>query len=295
MVDKKTTGGRSRRSVLKSTGITLATIGGASGLINKAAASGGDSFRAKIRAGNRILKHIGPEARSEFFRNSGLRTGFKRANLSLARFQDGVGTQRVGCVEPEDCDGDIDLTLSITYDLYDGEYYVDLLIRHYIEYSNTRYTPVEHKGGEEPLDGCGLQWERDHWKLTDRTDIPASTSTDEYTTWDNGSWDYEGVAFQVDDRQMCDEQHEYLDFASTWTNYAHAGAYLRYGSDHEDGDSVTASYMHTWNEGSLGAGFGVSYPFGISLSATASSSVETENLQTTLEEQTLMVNANDAT
>jgi len=214
--------------------------------------------------------------------------------LGFPSKEDEVGTEKVDCVEPNKCDGDIDLTLSVTFDIYNGEYYVDLSIRLYYEYQRNRYVDY-YKGGEDPLDGCGLQWERDHWKLSDRTDVPRSTATDSYTSWDNGSWDYEGVAFRVDDYQLCDDSHDRRGTYYEWSDYAHAGAYLRHGSDHESGDTVTASYIHTWNEGGLGTGFSVSYPWGISLSASASSTVESQNLQTDLEGNSLMIDANDAT
>ncbi|MCL7418097.1 MAG: hypothetical protein M8354_09700, partial [Halalkalicoccus sp.] len=66
--------------------------------------------------------------------------------------------------------------------------------------------------------------------------------------------------------------------------------YLEFDDDYQTGNSISASYIHTWNEGSV-TGISVSYPFGISVSA--SSDTQQEDLQTDLQGDNLLVDTSD--
>ena len=143
-------------------------------------------------------------------------------------------------------------------------------------------------GGEAPVDGLGIQWEQNHWRVADPDDIPSSTDTGTHSEWDNGSWNQEGLAFRIDDYAMCEEGGANDGFG--WSPYEYSGVYLIKDSGYQAGDSITAAYSHV-SQGS-NISFGVSYPAGIMVSSSSTS--KAENLQTDLNGNTLRVTESDA-
>lgn len=190
-------------------------------------------------------------------------------------------------VDPTSCDGDIDVTLSFTA-LWEGGYYASVMVRmNYFRWVN-RYGTY-YKGGEDPVDGIGIQWERDHWKVENRDNIPESTEGDTNISWDNGSWNHQGVAFRVDDEDLCKDSG-YTEGGPDWSDFESCGVYLEQGDEYEVGDDITASYRHTWNGYNLS--FSVSYPWGISIGG--GSNVDSKDFQTELDGDTLRVTTEDA-
>lgn len=276
----------SRRNVLKTSGAALAAITGL-GSASMAGAAKND-FWHHIEVADRIHERAGIEARTKYLRNHDIPTGYDEALFATSK-SDGPATEKADCVEPDKCDGDIGVTLSISYNKYDGHYYVSSSVEMRYAY-HWNYGMLS--GGEAPNDGLGIQWGEDEWEVTNSNDLPSCTYGNDHIEWDNGSWNKQGVAFRVDDYGLCYDSGT-TGYEKEWSNMESAGVTLNRGSDWEEGDSVTASYLHTWNETSTSLSFGVSFPWGISVSAGTTSSLETEDLQTDLDGKTLQVFESD--
>ncbi|MEF8825528.1 MAG: hypothetical protein V5A27_04175, partial [Halapricum sp.] len=248
-----------------------------------------------------IQNAAGPDARANYLEAHGIPTGYKRfitkrpdrrsgnsssTNDEIGSFSadDGTG-QGDFCVEPNKCDGDIDLSLAISYDMYNARYYVSLSMRYYYLYQDMYDGPLS------PLDGAGIMWERDHWKLQNRMDLTDSIYGDDHVAWDNGSWNYEGAGYRVNSEKIAKESGDSYYPTYSWSDTEYAGVYLRQGSDYEEGDQIHASYTYTWFGSGLN-GISVSYPWAISLSF--SNPPESEDLQTDLDSMALIVEENDA-
>lgn len=286
-------GKSTRRSTLKRLGIGAVGMAGLSSMA--AGASGenkGEAVRSEklITAARKVGNKRGLAARQQFLIRAGVPTATETKVYQLPGEDDnGFSTNKVRCVEPDKCSGDIELGLSISYFSSSDEYYVENMARIRYDGVINQYGYLEiHDGGSDPVDALGIQWDQDHWQLRDRSHIPNSINTDTHTEWDNGSWNQEGLAFRVDDYTMCKDGGETDGFE--WTPYDYTGVYLVKGPSHQSGDLVTASYEHIWSGSDLS--FGVSFPYGITIAS--SSSVSSENLQTDLKGDSLAVTAADA-
>lgn len=282
--DNKTT----RRKVLKTSGAAFAGI---AGLSTSSVASSGDKTRHHLAVADRIYKKTGDiEARTEYLRNHDIPTGHEEVIFSSDHMSDGVSAETVDCVEPDKCDGDIGVTLSISFLSTYGHYYVSSSVK--IRYETDDWGGL-NSGGEEPHDGLGIQWGNDRWEVVNSSDLPSCTYGDDHIEWDNGSWNKEGLAFRVDDYWLCYDSGGTF-FEEEWSDIETAGVDLNLGDDWESDDSVTASYRHTWNDTTADLGFGVSFPWGISISSGMTSSVKSEDFQTNLDGKTLEVFESDA-
>lgn len=284
-----------RRNVLKAAAI--ASTGGVSA--PSVAATRDDmsqeEFDEHILRARKIQSRGGPDAAVRYLEAHSIPTGYTRfiskrpdrKRTVGASTHDGTG-QGDFCVEPDKCDGDIDLTLRFSYDMYNGRYYASLAMRYRYE---LYYDYYNYDGPMQPLDGAGIMWERDHWKLQDRDNPTSCTLGDNNVEWDNGSWNYEGVGYRVNSREIAEGSGSTGKGNYEWSDTEYAGVYLRKGSDYEDGDSIHAAYEYTWNSGEL-SGVSVGYPWSISVSV--SSSTESEDLQTDLNGYSLLVRESDA-
>lgn len=276
--------GEQRRKFLKKVAVTSGVLG--SGITGTTSATD-DEFREKIIEANNLTRSKGPEARADFLESEGYPTGYVRGTFRPTT-RDGPSSEKVGCVDPIQCDGDIDLTLSFSYNTYNHSYYAGVTMRMRYYYYTNQYGTF-YGGGVPPKDVLGIQWERDHWKLKNRDDIPGSTTDSDNITWANGSWDFEGLAFNVDDETHCKSSGFTPIEESEWSDYETVGAFLEKGDDYEALDSVTASYAHTWS--GVVYDIGVSFPAGISL--TTGSNTQYKELQTDLDGDTLIVDESD--
>lgn len=276
-----------RRNFLATTGLAITTMP------TVAAVSSEDTedltFHEKIKKADKILREEGKKARSDYLESQDIPSTVTRGKFASSRMEEqesgGISPDKVDCVEPTQCDGDIDLAMSINLN-YDRDCYythVSVGIR-YINYEGP--FGGAYKGGEKPVDGLGFHWPEEEWEVEDQYDIPSSTNGDTNIEWDNGSWTPEGLAFKVDDREMCTDV---TGQSPEWSDYESAGVYMNKGDDWESDSAIHATYLHTWN--GIATGFSVGYPPSISLSA--SSTAESEDLQTTLTGQTLMVTTSD--
>jgi len=228
----------------------------------------------------------------EFLRNHGIPTGIEKAEFSFPEEkaeEDGASTQKVDCVEPTQCDADIQVYLSFSYlgDL--DQYYAEAMMRmrYLYTYSGGYYHMLS--GGEDPDDGLGFQWENDHWEVRSPNDLLDSTEGDTHIDWDDGSWNQQGLAFKVHDYNMCVDNGPTED-TYEWTPYEYAGVYLVQGDAFQEDDAVTASYMHTW-KGTVST-FSVSFPAGISIGV--GNNVKAEDFQTNPNGDTLRVTISEA-
>jgi len=263
-----------------------------------AADYGDDEFRKRVAIADRIARHHGIEARTRYLEDKGYPTGYKQFQYTINN-DENIGTNRVDCVEPRQCDGDIDLILSISYNSRSNEYYVSTSVRMRFEYRTKSFGDwgletdyVIYRGGEDPADGIGFQWKEEHWKVADRDYLYSSVSGDRNISWDNGSWNRQGMAFKVDDLSLCDDSvgRETNEREPTWSDIETCGIFVEKGEEWEREDAITASYVHTWEGANID--FGVSWPFGLTVTSS-SGPVRDENLQTDLDGKSLRVNASD--
>lgn len=316
----------SRRSVLKTSAAVL--IGGATLPAMAVARTGKKSKKigSLHKASLNILEKKGPEMQSKFLKKHGIPHAYQKTAYVMDPVRarnndssDGMSIQshfdEDACVEPENCDYDPDLecSISISYDMYNGKYFVELSARYRYRYwhddlcwrgSEPGWTM---DGPRSPMDGFGLIWEKDHWQLAD-SDYPAqSTYSSSNVDWDNGSSLGQGAGFRADDRQQCydsgvTESEPYDDMCSdeegdekmAWSDWLYGGAEVRYGPDHEDGDEIQGKYIYQYNEQDDDFSVGVSYPWGVSISWNSSSSVKDKDTQTEPNGQDMTVTASDA-
>lgn len=290
-----------RRDVLSK---SLGVVGGVATLPIVSAETAKDptheKFRALVSASKNIQDNRGVRARKDFLSKHNLDYANKRIETNLPSYNDndsneGLSAQRVDCVEPDKCPGDIDLNLSITSYSRAGYYYAELSTRIRYQYYTNSNGSTRYKGGEDPDDIVGIQWEKDHWKVNDRNDLDSNFSGDSHTEWDNGSWEYDGTGYRVDDYGLCKDSGLTSttpgDASKAWSDYTYAGVYLELGPDWSSGDGISATYVHTWNSGGITID-SISFPFGISVSV--SGGTDEENLQTELNGDNLIVYQSDS-
>ena len=307
-MDKQNKKSIRRRKVLRTAAITGLGTAGITSVTSANTQMSDEELHGHMMKSREVHDRAGPEAASEYLESNGISTyytrevigGSRAAGSTATTSGDSDGGEAHGdfCVEPDKCDGDIDLTLRISYRRGYNYYYVTLSMRY-------RYKKVPPSGGEHfptmcsgprrPVDGAGIMWERDHWKLRNRNDVPGSTSGDEHVAWDNGSWNYEGVGFRVNSRDIAwesgSEGNQCYSAPERWSDTEFAGVRLEIGEDWERGDEISAAYKYTWNEGKVD-GVSVGYPWTVSVSA--SSDTKKEKLQTNLDGKSLLVTASDA-
>lgn len=252
-----------------------------------------EKFEKKIEIADRIAEQQGPKARAEWLEKKGVQTEmvrgvYKNPNPDFEKKtedNDGASTQRVDCVQPNLCDGDIDLTLTRSYDSNSKIIDVSNTMRlHYRAYWSDLGVFLIPSGGENPADGISFSWKEGTFKLIDKNQITNSVHSGPHQWWDNGSWNGEGLVMKANDYKMCTAS------GSTgnnwdWTPYETCGVFLKTGSNFSSGDDIVSGYQHSWNSGSIS--YGISYPWGWSVSY--SGGVKTQDLQTDLYGNTLRV------
>lgn len=307
-MDKQNKKSIRRRKVLRTAAITGLGTAGITSVTSANTQMSDEEFHGHMMKSREVHDRAGPEAASKYLESNGIPThhtrevidGSRAAGSTATTSGDSDGGKAHGdfCVEPDKCDGDIDLTLRISFNRYNTTYYATLSMRYRYKkvskgnhYDSYRYC----SGPQYPVDGTGILWERDHWKLENRDDVPSSTSGDDHIAWDNGSWNYEGVGFRVNSRDIAYESEvsagNCYDASEKWSDTEFASVVLEKGEDWERGDAIHAAYEYTWNEGEVD-GVSVGYPWFVSVNA--SSDTKKENLQTDLDGKNLLVTASDA-
>ena len=295
--------------MLKLGAASLASVIGISGSVH-AADPKEERYDELIRAGQQILEQQGPKARDKFLEKHGFvttRTTHEYDVPAVAQRKKesssgNVSTENVDCIDPTNCNGDISLSLGMSYWRYNNIYHVDLSARFRYEYYTVSGYPYEHYyGPENPLDGFGITWEKDHWALSNYdpgNTKPANAMTESsYVDWDNGSWNRQGTGFTLDDQRLCKDSgttgSSGVTSTEQWSNWTSGGVDLRPSGEWTEGDTVCGIYTYTWNDSSVDFSVGVSYPYGISLSASTSTSMNSQDLQTNINGTNLAVTINE--
>ncbi|GAB7019929.1 hypothetical protein JCM18750_27900 [Halostagnicola bangensis] len=252
-----------------------------------------EEFERHIQKANKIELRAGIEERVNYLEEHDIPTTYTRLVNSRPDKEEGMSTQEgTGqggfCVEPDKCDGDIGLRLTLSFNYQLARYYASLSMRYYYMNHTDMYG---YEGPENPTDGAGILWDEDHWQVIDRNDLPGSTTTSEDVSWDNGSWNQEGVGYRVNSKIACmktgtTDRDEY-----DWSRPRIAGVYLRTGPDHEDDSAIHAAYDYSWEEGDV-SGVSVAYPW--SVSHDVSYETKTQNLQTDIDGDSLRVKRSDS-
>ncbi|MDZ7746726.1 MAG: twin-arginine translocation signal domain-containing protein [Halobacteriales archaeon] len=283
---------KTRRDVIKSAGIAGAVLATGSG-VSSAQSNGQPSYQELIEESQRILETRGMDARDEFLANRGFSNSRQTITVGDPTSSDDeptVSPQQVDCIDPTNCDGDISLSLGISYYRYSNVYYVDLSARFRYEWYPVGVSD-NYYGPETPADGFGLTWERDHFQLSNYE--PGSTSPanvmseGSFVDWDNGSWNREGTGFTLDDRGLCKDTGttggSRFSSSKQWSNWTSGGVTLDLGPDWTGGDTIRGLYSYTWNESNTNVSVSVGYPRTISVTASSSEKMEQETLQTDID------------
>lgn len=292
-MSEKTIGGISRRDALKKTGIAFAGSLAVPSVVRGEQGHTLNDMHRHLMQSRRIQNNAGLEARINYLEAHGIGAGYDRLLGPFPNEADGPSTADGPdnyCVEPDKCDGDIDLTLWFFYDQDVESYYAELSMRYGYYYYQSGYA-YDYWGPRYPDDGAGIMWEKDHWEVLNPSNIPESTEGDDHVEWDNGSWNQEGLGFRVNSADIARSTGQTNNLDKHWSDYEYGGVYLNKAEDYQDGDAVHAAYEYTWSSGELG-GVSVSFPWGISVSA--SSTTKSEDLQTDLDGNSLMVDTSDA-
>ena len=310
-MDKQNKKSIRRRKVLRTAAITGLGTAGITSVASANTQMSDEEFHGHMMKSREVHDRAGPEAASEYLESNGISTHYTREVIGGSRAagstattsgdSDGGKAHGDFCVEPDKCDGDIDLILRISTNNYTTTYYATLSMRyHYLKVKRAGHWEGDARykycfGPKYPVDGAGITWERDHWKLENRNDAPSSTNGDDHVAWDNGSWNYEGVGFRVNSRDIAWESEESYgqchNEPEKWSDTEFADVQLEKGEDWERGDGIHAAYEYTWNEGEVD-GVSVGYPWFVSVNA--SSDTKKEDLQTDLNGKSLLVTASDA-
>lgn len=268
-------------------------------------------FRKIIQTANKIGKNAGHNAREKFLETKGVLASEARSQGPMYSTADegegpkegGVSTQNFKCIEPQkpcdlDVDGQIDCTLTLNEytDYATYRYFAATFgVRYYYRWPNYSGTGID--GPATPKDALGIQWAPGHWKARDQ-DFFDSVEQDTYVKWDNGSQiGDDGSGWLVEEVPLCKEDG-YTGGASTqnyeWSHREYATVYVEPGPEFEsnnDRSRITGSYCHTWSVGTVD-GVGVSFPRGITLSASLGT--DSEDLATDLSVDDLEVYMRDA-
>jgi len=287
----------SRRNVLKaSAGIGISSFSAATTAAADSNRTESDTRKHLLQA-RKIQSNAGIEARVRYLEAHDIRTGYARLAAPRPENSQGFSIQAADgegqdgyCVDPNQCDGDIDLTLSLSHDMRTGLYFASLAMRYKYSYQNTQsHGYYAYTGPRSPDDAAGITWEKDSWKVKDRQDIPSSTNGDANINWYNGSWDYDGLGYKVDSKGIAKDSG-ITSIGMYWSDYEFADVELRKGSNYTDGDAIHGTYEYTWNGGSIDS-ISVGWPW--TIGASYGTFTKSRPLQTNLEAKTLSVTEDD--
>lgn len=289
MVARKPT---TRRNVLRTVGASTV------GLVATAGAVSGseDDHDQLMRTAKKILRRRGPEARAEFLRNHGYESTYQGGRATMP--DSSVSTSDVDCIEPTNCDGEIEVNISIDYNIYNGYYSVGLQTRYKYLKGYTKRGIYRYDGPQYPKDGLGLYWDPNKWQITDE-DYPANSMySPTYGSWDNGSWiaDKSGTGFRIDDNEVCKESSDAGDPDTgdkDWSDWDYCGVDLYTQSDWTENSEVRGEYVYVWNETNLSVGVSASYPPGVGVSVSGTTEEKKEDFATNLEGKSLIVDDTD--
>lgn len=249
-----------------------------------------------LNTAQKILQNRGPEARAQFLRNHGIKSKYHGGTTSLpdSGSSDGLSTSSVDCIEPTNCDGDIEVNISIDYFPTYIDYHVSLQVRYkYALYISPRGY-VDYNGPENPKDGFGLYWDNNQYQITNPGQPASSMLEPTHGSWDNGSWitGKEGTGFRINDKMVCDDSGQTGTVTTKkWSNWDSCGVTLDPQSGHTDSSEVRGEYVYTYNDTNVSIGVGASFPSGISVSASGSSTTKKEDIGTNLSGGSLIVYA----
>jgi len=287
-----------RRTVLKTLGAGIAGLGSA-GLVQGSNDHSSKEPMALMKEAQQVLQQNGPEARASFLESHGIKTTSKGISVSRPTSDGSVSTNSIDCIEPTRCggDGDIEVNISMAFLPTYSQYHVSLQFRYQYVYGITLSGYYDYSGPERPLDGTGLYWNPDEYQIENTTLPGESMTVPDHGSWDNGSWNVarSGSGFRVDDLQVCYDSGSYGDDLSEhWSDWDSCGVMLVPQADHSSSSLVKGEYVYAWNDDYLSPSVSASYPLGIGVSFSGSSSVQKEDLATNLQGEALAVSSSDA-
>lgn len=236
-----------------------------------------------------ILAKEGPEARAEFLRSHGVESQYKGGTKTLPK--EDTTSDDVECIEPTQCDGQIEVNISLDYFRDFNLYSAGLQVRYLYSYYVGSRGNVSYDGPVRPKDGFGLIWNKSEWQITD-PDTPAnSMNPPEFGSWDNGSWinTKNGTGFRIDDNRVCTDSGQNSITEKEWSDWASCSVNLDTQEDWSTDSEVRGEYVYTYNANNVSLGVSASFPAGVSVSASGSTSIKKEDIGTNLNGDSLIV------
>ncbi len=286
-----------RRLVLKSAGAAVFGLSTANTVVADDETDPSEEFTKQIAEANRIAKEDGLDERRTYLDESGISHEEQSAQLSVPNFESNDDVLQVEshetpiCVDPLECDADIDVQFSLSYQPRAEEFHYSYFIQFHYGYAPDPSYPwgTIYAGPEDPVDTLGLTWQEDQVEVRDHRRVHESVITDDYTQFDEGSWTGSGLGILVDGYQASvDSGYTGVD-ETDWSQLVTSGVFLVEGVDFRPDTSFRGIYEYAW-EGTEPE-VSVSYPAQISFSA--SSYNESEAFQHTPEGDTFHIKAED--
>ncbi|MDQ2052937.1 hypothetical protein RBH26_21070 [Natronolimnohabitans sp. A-GB9] len=284
-----------RRSVLKTTGTALIGLSAADTVVANDKKDPSEKFTREIIKANRIAKREGLEERQNYLDEKEISHKEENVQLSVPKTDDDeVKTQEAPiCVNPLDCDADIDVQFSLTYEprADPSEFHYSYFIKFRYGFARDEFYPWRtiYAGPEDPVDTLGLSWQKDQVELRDHRRVHKSVITDDYTKFDEGSWTGSGLGILVDGYQASVDSGLTGRDETDWSQLVTAGVFLVEDADFRPETSFKGIYEYAW-EGTEPE-VSVSYPASISFKSNEYE--DSEDFQHTLDGDTFHIKAEE--
>lgn len=232
-----------RREFLKSASAGLSVIPATTALASGKTKS---DFRRIIDQSHRVREKTNSMDRwFQFLRNHNIVGHAKNATYTIPAGEstDGVSSEQIE-------ETDLNIWISLWYNCDTDEYYAEM---------NWSYDNTTSSWGEDPIDGAAIGYDQTWWDLASYS-ISEATTTSNYVSVDEDSFDGTGPGFYVDDLSLWVNED--------WDITHYCGVYLNdVGTATEDERRIQGGYAHTWDRISVSSVSG-SWPAGISVTVS---------------------------
>ena len=247
------TDGLNRRTVLKMSSVSLAGIGVST---SGALAAGEDEFKRKIEESQRVKQSTQDVYRwLDYLETKGIYgdTVHRRYTIRKDNVDDsssGAESKYARTTGYQYQEADLDIYISLVHDCDREDYYAEL--------AWTYEDNGDFSVGQDPLDGAGMHYKDNWWKLRDNNIYDTTSTSTDVAPEENWGFDFEGPGYSMDDygarNDMEDRQY-------------YAGVYIVPRDEDVDAEdrAIQGRYTHTWEEVEIES-VSVSYPAGLSVS-----------------------------
>ncbi|WP_049896369.1 hypothetical protein [Natrialba chahannaoensis] len=290
----------SRRKVLATAGAITAGFGAAGTVVARERDDPSEKFTKQMIQAQQIAKQEGLEERQKYLDRVGINHIEKDHQFAVQKNASEEDRAQPAheppiCVDPLDCDADINVQFSLTYNPRGEEFHYSYYIRFRYGYADDpSYPPRDiYAGPEDPVDTLGLTWENSsaakRLEIRDHREVHRSVVTDDYTEFDEGSWTGSGLGILVDGYQASIDSGKTGNDETDWSQMVVAGVFLEKDVDFRPETSVRGIYEYAWK--GTEPDVAVSYPASITFKQNEYE--ESETLQHTPEGKTFHIKAKE--